>query len=32
MKRTLIRNIAGPVLGAAGGYGISKWIACQGGG
>jgi len=32
MNLNVIRNIAGPVLGAAGGYGIHKWIACQGGG
>lgn len=32
MNWTLIRKIAGPVLGAAGGYGVQKWITCQGGG
>jgi hypothetical protein len=32
MKWTLIRNLAGPVLGAAGGFGIHKWITCRSGG
>ncbi len=32
MKWTLVRNLAGPILGAAGGFGIHKWITCQSGG
>ena len=32
MNWTLFRKLAGPILGAAGGYGIHKWITCQSGG
>lgn len=32
MNWTLVRKLAGPILGAAGGYGIHKWITCQSGG
>ena len=32
MNWILVRNLAGPILGAAGGFGIHKWITCQGGG
>jgi len=29
---TLLRNLAGPVLGAGGGFLVHRWIACRGGG
>lgn len=32
MNRTLVRRLAGPVLGAGGGYLVFKWITCRGGG
>lgn len=32
MNWTLARNLGGPLLGAAAGFGIHKWITCQGGG
>jgi hypothetical protein len=32
MNRILLRNIAGPVLGAGAGWLIFKWITCRGGG
>jgi len=31
-KRTLLRNLGGPVLGAAGGYLVAYWISCGSGG
>jgi hypothetical protein len=27
-----VRRLAGPVVGAAGGYAYYKWITCRGGG
>jgi hypothetical protein len=32
MNRTLVRRVAGPVIGAGGGYLVFKWITCRGGG
>jgi len=32
MSTTILRKIAGPVLGAGGGYLVFKWITCRGGG
>ena len=32
LKTQMIRRIAGPVIGAGGGYGYYKWVTCNGGG
>ncbi len=32
MNIRLARRVAGPVIGAAGGYGYYKWVSCHGGG
>jgi hypothetical protein len=32
MNTTILRKLAGPVLGAGGGYLVFKWITCRGGG
>lgn len=32
MNNKILRKLAGPVLGAGGGYLVFKWITCRGGG
>lgn len=32
MNIRLLRQVAGPVVGAAAGFGYYKWVTCRGGG
>ena len=32
MQMRYLRRIAGPVIGAAAGFGYYKWVTCRGGG
>jgi hypothetical protein len=32
MKSTLVRNLAGPIIGGIGGFIVNRWVTCTSGG